>query len=180
MDPVVGSILISAAGRVGAPLIKSILERTLGGTAGEIGGAIVDVIAGRLGVAPDELSKQNADQIDQAVRDTEATAPDLVLQWAVKQQELSNQLQLAEMNKAGEPTWTWAWRPAWMWFLAFLFLFRLVAVPIVDAATGSDIAGKVDISALLTLTTWFIGLYMGGHTVKSGVEVVADIFRKRT
>jgi hypothetical protein len=72
---------------------------------------------------------------------------------------------LAELDKS-ESWWTWAWRPAWMWFLGFLFLFRLVLVPITDTALGSDIAASVDLSTMMTLTAWFMGLYMGGHTLK--------------
>ncbi len=53
-----------------------------------------------------------------------------------------------------------------MWFLGFLFLFRLVLVPVTDAILGSSIAVTVDLSTMMTLTAWFMGLYMGGHTVK--------------
>ncbi len=168
MDPLVTSILLDVAGKVGAPLVKGLLQKIgLGGVAGDIAGSVVDTVAEKLGVAPAEIPAQPTDKIEAAVQATEAEAPELVLAWA-KQQELANQLQLAEM-KPGEPVWTWAWRPAWMWFLMALFAFRLVAVPVVDAAVGSQIASAVDLGAMMTLTTWFMALYMGGHTLKDAV-----------
>ena len=41
----------------------------------------------------------------------------------------------------------------------------LVLVPLA-AILGSSIAGGVDLSTMMTLTAWFMGLYMGGHTLK--------------
>ncbi|RWC58904.1 hypothetical protein [Mesorhizobium sp.] len=169
METVVASILLDVAAKVGAPLVKGLLEKIgLGGAASDIAGTVIDSVAEKLGVSPSEIPNQPAGNVEAAVKATEAETPELVMAWA-KQQELSNQLQLAEMNKAGEPTWTWAWRPAWMWFLGFLFLFRLVLVPIADAALGSNVAATVDLGTMMTLTTWFMALYMGGHTVKDAI-----------
>lgn len=41
-----------------------------------------------------------------------------------------------------------------------------VVVPIANAILGSEIAAAVDLSTMMTLTAWFMGLYMGGHTLK--------------
>lgn len=164
MNTVLASILIEAATRVGAPIVKQLLEKHLGGAAGEIGGMVIDAIAGKAGVQPGDLPSVPAKELEAAVAATEAETPQLVATW-VEQQREANRLMLAEMDKS-DAWWTWAWRPAWMWFLGFLFLFRLVLVPIADAALGSDIAASVDISTMMTLTAWFMGLYMGGHTLK--------------
>ncbi len=164
MNTVLASILIEAATRVGAPIVKQLLEKHLGGAAGEIGGMVIDAIASKAGVPPDDLPSVPAKDLEAAVAATETETPLLVATWAEQQRE-ANRLMLAEMDKS-ESWWTWAWRPAWMWFLGFLFLFRLVLVPIADAALGSDIATSVDISTMMTLTAWFMGLYMGGHTLK--------------
>lgn len=164
MNTVLASILIEAATRVGAPIVKQLLEKHLGGAAGEIGGMVIDTIAGKAGVPPDDLPSVPAKELEAAVAATETETPQLVATW-VEQQREANRLMLAEMDKS-ESWWTWAWRPAWMWFLGFLFLFRLVLLPIADAALGSDIAASVDISTMMTLTAWFMGLYMGGHTLK--------------
>lgn len=164
MNTVLASILIEAATRVGAPIVKQLLEKHLGGAAGEIGGMVIDAIASKAGVPPDDLPSVPAKDLEAAVAATETETPQLVATW-VEQQREANRLMLAEMDKS-ESWWTWAWRPAWMWFLGFLFLFRLVLVPIADAALGSDIAASVDIYTMMTLTAWFMGLYMGGHTLK--------------
>lgn len=164
MNTILASILIEAATRVGAPIVKQLLEKHLGGAAGEIGGIVIDAIAGKAGVTPDDLPSVPATELEAAVAATETETPQLIATW-VEQQREANRLMLAELNKS-ESWWTWAWRPAWMWFLGFLFLFRLVLVPIADAALGSDIAASVDLSTMMTLTAWFMGLYMGGHTLK--------------
>ena len=108
-------------------------------------------------------------EVEAAVAAAEAEAPDLVIAWA-KQQELSNQLQLAEMAK--EPFWAWAWRPAWMWLLAFIWSYALIARPLLNAILGASIE-SVDLTVLMTLTGFFMSLYMGGHTVKSWLETRA-------
>ena len=167
MSAIVASGLISAAAKVGAPIVKGLLEKDVGGVAGDIGGMVIDTIAAQAGVAPEALPSLPSKDLEAAVAAAEAQAPQLVAAW-VEQQREANRLMLAEMDK-GEAWWTWAWRPAWMWFMGFLFLFRLVAVPVADAILGSDIASAVDLSTMMTLTAWFMGLYMGGHTIKDAL-----------
>lgn len=167
MSTVLASILIDVATRVGAPIVKQLLERHVGGAAGEIGGMIIDAIAGKAGVEPDNLPSLPAKDLEAAVAATEAETPGLVAAWLDQQRE-ANRLMLAELDRS-ESWWTWAWRPAWMWFLGFLFLFRLVLVPIADAILGSEIAAAVDLPTMMTLTAWFMGLYMGGHTLKAAL-----------
>lgn len=167
MSALLASVLISAATKVGAPLVKDLLEKYVGGTAGEIGGMIVDTIAGHAGVDPTDLPDLPDDRIEAAVVATEAETPAMLIQWNVQQRQAID-LMRAEMDKGGA-IWTWAWRPAWMWFLGFLFAFRLVFVPIADAALGSSVAATVPLDTMMTLTTWFMALYMGGHTIKDAV-----------
>lgn len=172
MSAVLSSILIAAAARVGAPLVKTLLEKHVGGVAGEIageiGGTIIDTIAANAGVASTELPQLPPGDLDAAIRATEAQAPELVAQWNIQQAQ-AIALQRAEMDK-NEAAWTWAWRPAWMWFLGFLWLFRAVLVPVVDVSIGSNMAAALPLDALFWLTTVFSGFYMGGHTLKSGLE----------
>ena len=165
MDPVIGTILIEAATRVGAPLVKSLLERFLGDGAAEVGGLVIDTGAEKLGVPPAQIPDQPAEKIDAAVKEVEGQAPDILVQWNVQQAQ-AIALQKAEMDKVGEPTWMWAWRPAWMWFLGFLWLFRFVVVPTVDAGAGSTMATQLPFDTLFWLTATFAGFYMGGHTLK--------------
>lgn len=168
MGALLAPILIDAATRVGAPVVKDLLEKYLGGTAADIGGTIIDTIAGHAGVTPADLPDLSADKVDAAVKATEQQTSELLIQWNVQQRQ-AIELMRAEMDK-GEATWTWAWRPAWMWFLGFLWLFRFVAVPAVDAALGSSIAVGLPFDTLFWLTATFAGFYMGGHTVKDGLS----------
>lgn len=162
------SILAGVAAKVGAPIVKGLLEKHLGGEASDIAGSVIDAIAEKAGVSPAELPDVPATQLEAAVVAVEAEAPELVLAWN-EQQRLANALQLAEMEKAGEATWTWAWRPAWMWLLAFIWFYALVLRPIVNAAVGASIEA-VDVSMLMTLTGMYLALYMGGNTAIRTVE----------
>lgn len=178
MDPLIGGILIDVAGKVGAPIVKGLLEKYVGGVGSEIGGAVVDTIAGKLGVPVEDIATKPTADIEAAVAATEQAAPQLLLDFATRQHELSNELQLAEMQKVGEPTWTWAWRPGGMWLLLGLIPFYAIVVPLIDlllALFGS----QQRLSAMLVLTvgafvqlfTYYCALYMGGHTAK-------DLFAK--
>ena len=168
MSAVVTSVLIAAATRVGAPVVKSLLEMYVGGAAADIGGTIIDAIAGNAGVAPNDLPGLPAEKLDAAVKATEGQTPDLIVAWNVQQAQ-AIALQRAEMDKS-EAAWTWAWRPAWMWFLGFLWLFRFVLVPVTDAALSSSMAEALPLDALFWVTTVFSGFYMGGHTLKDGLS----------
>lgn len=167
MSSLLAGILIEAAGKVGAPIVKGLLEKYVGGKAGQIGGGIIDVIAGKAGVSPAELPGLPAEDLCAAVQASEPVAAELVLA-EVEQQRETNRLMQAEMDKDGG-TWTWAWRPAWMWLLAFLWTYALVLRPLVNAAVGAAIEA-VDVSILMTLTGAYLALYMGGHTVKDALQ----------
>lgn len=167
MSATLTSILVAAAARVSAPLVKALLEKHVGGVAGEIGGTIIETIAQNAGVSPAELPQLPSEDLDVAVRATELLAPELIAQWNIQQAQ-AIALQKAEMDK-GEATWTWAWRPAWMWFLGLLWAFRAIVVPVVDASVGSDMAAALPLDALFWLTTVFSGFYMGGHTLKDAM-----------
>ena len=164
MSAVLTSILLDAATRVGAPIVKDLLTNTIGGPIGEIGGAVIDVIAGHAGVAPAQLPELPAKDLDAAVAKAEAEAPELLVQWN-RQQEQAIALMKAEMDK-NEAVWTWAWRPAWMWLLAALWTYALVLRPMINTAAGAAIEA-VDLESLTWLTTAYLALYMGGHTFKA-------------
>lgn len=152
-------ILIGVAAKVGAPIVKGILEKHVGPLAGSVAGDVIDAVAKNAGV---DISTASPDALGAAVAATESETPEILAQW-VASQKLANDLQLAEMAK--DETWTWAWRPAWMWLLAFLWTYALVLRPLVNASLGASIEG-LDLSLLMTLTGAYLALYMGGHTIK--------------
>lgn len=155
-------ILIGIASQVGAPIIKGILTKHVGEIAGSAAEQVIKTVAEQAGATPETLETVDSTVLAQAVTTTEAQTPELIAEW-VKSQQLSNELQLAEMAK--EQTWTWAWRPAWMWMLAFIWFYAFMLRPIANAAFGASIEA-VDLSLLMTLTGAYLALYMGGHTAK--------------
>lgn len=161
------SILLGAASELAVPVIKKILGDKLGGAGGEIAGKVIDAIADKAGVSVDELPNLDSGDLKNAIEEAEPEAADILMQH-VESQRLMNETLQAEMDKGG-PTWTWAWRPGWMWLLAFVWLYALVLRPLTNAAFGASI-DAIDLGTLMTLTAWFISLYMGGHTALRGIE----------
>jgi len=167
---IVASVLIEAAARAGAPIVKSLLEKHVGGLAGEAGGAVIDAIAKQAGVRVEELPRLPPAELEAAVRAVEAS-PDLILAYA-RAQELGNELMLAEMQT--ESRFGWMWRPAGMWLMLFLTGWFAFLRPIVNAAlwstgTGLQIELGLDLATFLGIFTVYTGLYMGGHTVMRAV-----------
>ncbi|PVE56315.1 hypothetical protein [Rhizobium rhizogenes] len=160
MSAAITSILLGAAAKVGAPIIKNVLEKHVGGFAGTLAGTVVDQVAERLGVEPEAIPAASEEELNDAVSDIEVQMPELI---AVYQQGLAGQFALLQAEQA-EGFWPSAWRWGWMYLLAFFWICALLIFPIARAF-GSTLE-TMDIATLMTLTGWFIGLYMGGHTVK--------------
>lgn len=170
---ILASVLIEAATRIGAPVVKSLLEKHVGGIAGEAGGAVIDAIAKQAGVQPEQLPQLPADRIERAIEEVEES-PDLILAQA-RSQELANELMLAEMQK--EHWFGWMWRPAGMWLMLSLVAWFAVLRPVVNAILWAIIPGiqievGIDLANFLGIFTIYTGLYMGGHTVMKTVEKV--------
>ena len=169
MDPLVGSVLIEAARKVGAPLVKSVLERFLGGEAADIGAAVIDSVAEKLGVPPDKIPAQPPERIEAAVAATEDETPELIA------------AEVARM-KAGhafvQDKATPAWVPAWQWFIMALWAYSWVLVPVVNTATGAAIE-RPSIADLISLTTCYQVLNMGGNTVLRLADKARDLWGAR-
>ncbi|PYE86896.1 hypothetical protein [Phyllobacterium leguminum] len=157
------SILAPIAAKVGADLIGKVL----GGRFGEIGGDLVEAVIGevaeRAGVAPEKLPDLPGEQLENAVSQAEDFMPELIELWS---KGLSGQFALLQAEQK-EGLWVSGWRWGWMYLLGLMWFVRLMIVPVADALTGADIASGMDLGVMMTLTTWFISLYMGGHTVKA-------------
>lgn len=172
MSAAITSILIGVAGRVGAPFVKGLLEKHLGGVAGEIGGGIIDAIAGKAGVPVEQLPDLPAPEIDAAVKAVEDEAPDLLVQWNLQQKQTHDQFR-AEMDKG--PFWSWAWRPAGMYMLGFFWALYVFLYPCLNLflrlfGASEQLQTTVGVADLLAISGGFITLYMGGYTVLRGVE----------
>ncbi|SMH42273.1 3TM-type holin [Mesorhizobium australicum] len=173
------TILIGVATKIGAPLVKKVLQDRVGGKAGEVGGAIIDAIAGKAEVSAPELPDVPQKKLEEAVRAVEAEAPEIIAAY-VEQQREQNRLQLAEME-TGE-TWTWAWRPAGMWTFNVLIVWYVALVPVVNlvlqlcGATASLVL-IVDVGTFFSLYLTFTSFYMGGHTAKDFFGKAADVIK---
>jgi hypothetical protein len=157
----IAAVILDAAAGLAVPFIKKILADRFG-TGGALAGEVIDTVAGKLGVPAEDIPGAPEPELREAIVAAEPVAADLILAY-VESQRLSNELQLAEMAK--EQTWTWAWRPAWMYLIGFFWLWLIVAVPLANAITGASI-DIVDAGTLMTLTAAYLGLYLGGHTIK--------------
>lgn len=169
------SMLIDIATKVGAPIVKSVLEQKLGPMGGALADAVIGAIAGNAGVPAEQLPEVAAAEpniIYDAVKQTEGIAPHLVTLYG---QGLAHQSAIMTAEDKEGPLQS-GWRWGWMYFLAFLWFWRLVLLPVVNAITGADIE-RVDLGIMLTLTSWFIALYMGGHTVKELGKNAIDAVR---
>ncbi|WP_313194837.1 3TM-type holin [Shinella zoogloeoides] len=173
MSPIV-SILLGAAAKVGAPIVKSILEKHVGGTAGELGSVVIDAIAEKAGVPAGELQAVPAPQLEQAVAAVEAETPELVTAWNAQQRE-ANRLMIEEMKK--ETPFGWLWRPAGMWLMLGLVAWYAAIVPLLNtllAALGArqGITLVIGWPDFFQVFLTFVGLYMGGNTVLRGAAAL--------
>lgn len=161
------SILLGTAARIGVPILKDILQKQIGGTAGEIGGVVIDSIAQRVGVPVDKLSEADPSAIEDAMRATEADLPQILVQQLEIQRE-SNKLMLAEMQK--ETAFGWLWRPAGMWLMLVGIAWYVIIAPLLNAimaaaGSGVTIPTPVTFNEFVTVFMTYCGLYMGGNTV---------------
>lgn len=155
------SIILEIAAKIGAPFVKSILQKKIGGTAGDLAGTVIDAVAEKVGVPPEKLDTVPAGKIEAAVQEVEADAPDMIAVWEAG---VAGQFALLQAETA-EGFWQSAWRWMWMYLLAFFWLCAFLLFPV--SKSLGFVIDAIELPALTTLTSWFIALYMGGHTVKS-------------
>lgn len=154
------AVVLAAATKVGAPIVKSIVEKHAGPLAGSLAGSMVDQIAERVGVEPEKLPEADPKEIENAVRNVEYAGPEVIAMW---QAGLQGQFTLLQSEQA-EGFWQSAWRWGWMYFLGLLWGCAFLLFPVLKVF--GIIIDPIDSATLMTLTGWFISLYMGGHTIK--------------
>lgn len=167
-------ILAGIAAEVGAPLIKKILEPKIGATGGALAETVIKTIAEKAGAEPIDLPNLDRTALEAAINQTEAEAPELIALYAAG---LEGQFALLQ-SETREGFWQSAWRWGWMYLLAAFWIWRIIILPLVNRAVDQPIE-PVDMAVLMTLTSWFIGLYMGGHTLKELGRNVAEVMKDR-
>lgn len=163
----VATILIGVAAKVGAPIVKNLLQEHLGGTAGQVGGALIDAIAEKAGVPPERLPSIPEPELERIVAEVEQESPQLIEALLESQRE-ANKLMLAEMQK--DTGFGWMWRPFGMWLFLSLIGWFAMGRPVVNAilwaaTPGLQIEAGVDWPTFLGMFTIYTGLYMGGNTI---------------
>lgn len=158
------SALAALALQAGFPILRSVLERKLGDTAGGLAADVLGAVAGRAGVQPDQLEKlaeENPGRVIDAMRQVEQMTPELVGLYA-KGLEHQNALLLAEQEEGG---WKAAWRPLGMYFVMILWAWQVVILHVCNAIWRIALP-PMPYDQLVTFTGLYMGLYMGGHTLK--------------
>lgn len=161
--------ILSIAGQIGAPLIRQVLSSRIGARNTELATSVIDAVARRAGVSVgdlDQLAEADPPRVVDAVRETEAMMPEMVALYA---QGLEGQFALLQAETKG-PWWGWAWRPFMMWLLAFLWLWNIVILHLANAIWKIALP-PTDAATLLGLTSVYMALYMGGHTLKDFFRV---------
>ncbi|MBZ0164583.1 MAG: hypothetical protein K8H74_17955 [Notoacmeibacter sp.] len=169
MSLLAGGIIAVLAKEIGAPIIEGILTRAIGRKGGEIAGTIIRTIATKAGTTEEGLpglAESDPDAVKQAIAETEAEMAEV---WKAG---LEGQFALAETEAKSENVIQWAWRPGWMYLLAIFWIWRLIFVPLFNRSAVAPIEA-IDLGTMLTLTSWFLALYMGGHTVKEFGKSIA-------
>ena len=162
--------LIAIALKAGLPTIAAILQRKLGDAGGGLAADVLNTIASRAGTKVEDLetlADENPGKVLDAMRQVEPMTPELI---ALYTKGLEHQFTLlqAEMAEGG---WKAAWRPAGMWFILVLWFYQIIGLHVANAVW------KIALPAapwenLITFTAMYMGLYMGGHTIK---DVVANL-----
>jgi len=161
--------ILAVASQIGAPLIRQVLSSRIGTQNTELATSVVEAVSKRAGVGLPDLERfadENPTRMVDAVRETEAMMPEMVALYA---QGLEGQFALLQSEQKG-PWWGWAWRPFMMWLLAFLWLWNIVALHVANAIWKIALP-PTDSATLLGLTSVYMALYMGGHTLKDFVRV---------
>ncbi|MCU0826637.1 MAG: 3TM-type holin [Tabrizicola sp.] len=158
------SALVALALQAGFPIIRSVLEGKLGGKNGGLVADVLGAVAGRAGVQPEALEGLAVDspgKVIEAMRQVEPMTPELVALYA-KGLEHQNALLMAEQEEGG---WKAAWRPLGMYFVMVLWAWQVVILHVCNAIWKIALP-PMPYDQLVTFTGLYMGLYMGGHTLK--------------
>ncbi len=157
----IAPFLLQIAASAGLPFLRQIFEGKIGAQNTALVEDVVTRVAKHAGIAVSDIPKVPTQALEEALIAVEAEAPEL-LEVYIKGLEGQFALLGAEQKTGGLAS---AWRWGWMYLLGFFWLWSIVLVPVVNGVSGRAIK-TVELPLLLTLTSWFIALYMGGHTVK--------------
>ena len=161
------SALVTLAGSAGLKIVEKIIANRLGDGAGQLAGDVLGAIAEQVGVPVDQLDQAAEDQpvvVTRALMTVEERSPELIALYAA-----GLELQKAQLAAdAAEPRWMRAWRPAGMYLLGLFWIWSVIIVHVVNAAAGTALP-PVPLDQLVQISGLYMGLYMGGHTIKDAM-----------
>lgn len=158
------SAIASLAAKIGAPILGRILNDTLGSANGALAGEVITAVARRAGVPVDQLDalvEADEPRVVDAVREVERMSPEMIALYA---RGLEFQLAQAQAERS-EPLFARAWRPAGMYMLGLLWLWNAIILHVCNAIWKIALP-QMPFEALMQISGLYMGLYMGGHTVK--------------
>lgn len=158
------SALAALALKSGLPLIGAILKQKVGGANATLATEVIEAIANRARVSPDELdmlAESDPPKAIDAMRAVEPMTPELIGLYT-KGLEHQNALLMAEQEEGG---WKSAWRPLGMYFVMVLWAWQVVVLHVLNAIYKIALP-PMPYDQLVTFTGLYMGLYMGGHTLK--------------
>lgn len=173
-----GMLIGKVALDIGAPLIAKIVAGKFGPAGGALAETVIKTVAEKAGVEPEALPDVDRPTLEAAVAATEDQAPELL---ALYMAGVEGQFALLQAETK-EGFWQSFWRYGWMYLLAVFWIWRIIVGPIVNQrleSAGSFPIDLVELAVLMTLTSWFMALYMGGHTIKDFGRNVIDAVLKR-
>jgi hypothetical protein len=160
--------LIAIAAQVGAPMIEKILAGKIGNANASLATDVIAKIATQAGTTVEGLGSlldTSPNDVGSAMKQVEAMSPELIALYAAG---LEGQFALLQAEQS-EPLWIRAWRPLGMYGLGFLWMWNLVILHAANAFWKIALP-QTDLSMLFQLSALYMGLYMGGHTVKDFVS----------
>lgn len=161
------SALVTLAGSAGLTILEKIIARKFGDGAGQLAGDVLGAIAEQVGVPVDQLDRAAEDQpavVTQALQAVEARSPELIALYVA-----GLDLQRAQLAaEAAEPLWMRAWRPGGMYMLGLLWVWNVIGLHVCNAIWRIALP-QMPFDQLVQVSGLYMGLYMGGHTIKDAV-----------
>lgn len=161
------SALIALAGQAGFSIIEKIIAKKFGDGAGQLAGDVLGEIAAQVGVPVDQLDQaavENPAVVTQALRNVEERSPEMIALYAA-----GLELQKAQLAaEASEPLWMRAWRPGGMYMIGLLWIWNVIILHVANAIWKIALP-PMPFEQLIQLSGLYMGLYMGGHTIKDAV-----------
>lgn len=162
------SALIALAGSTGTKIVERIIARKFGDGAGQLAGDVLGAIAAQVGVSVDQLDQAAEEQpavVTRALREVEDRSPELIALYAS-----GLELQRAQLaTEATEPLWMRAWRPGGMYMIGLLWIWNAIILHVCNAIWKTALP-QMPFEQLVQLSGLYMGLYMGGHTIKDALS----------